>query len=398
MSFTRALAPFTALAALAFAAPSARADERGGRIELGATVGAHMFGDSLGLGLTDTMDTGAPDDGGAYGLRLGAALNQRFGLEGELVFIPTTSRSSQGAMVIGTRGQGVLNLATGRVRPFLVAGLGSLGVVTERRSENSMQSDLDFTVHWGAGLAIELADSWDLRLDLRQIAAPSTDDLGATLDHELTAGFTFRFGAGAPPARPLPPAPAPEPPADSDGDGLVDTADRCPRAAEDMDKFEDADGCPDLDNDRDDIADKIDACPEQAEIDNGYRDDDGCPDELITELAGIQFVKASAVIASGSYPILVRAVQVLTEHPELQIEIAGHTSSEGPSRRNEWLSQQRAQAVAHYLIAQGIAPARLIVAGHGEAKPIADNDTETGRAANRRIEFHILPAAAASPR
>ena len=67
-------------------------------------------------------------------------------------------------------------------------------------------------------------------------------------------------------------------PSDTDGDGLLDSADGCPMQAEDLDHFEDDDGCPDLDNDKDGIADAQDRCPIEAEDKDKFEDDDGCPD------------------------------------------------------------------------------------------------------------------------
>lgn len=67
---------------------------------------------------------------------------------------------------------------------------------------------------------------------------------------------------------------------DNDKDGIYDTQDKCPSEAEDFDKYMDEDGCPDLDNDKDGIADINDTCPMNGEVVNGYKDDDGCPDEV----------------------------------------------------------------------------------------------------------------------
>ncbi len=72
---------------------------------------------------------------------------------------------------------------------------------------------------------------------------------------------------------------APPPPANEDGDVLSDEQDKCPAGAEDVDGFEDEDGCPDPDNDGDGIVDTQDKCPLQPETKNGLQDDDGCPDE-----------------------------------------------------------------------------------------------------------------------
>ncbi len=68
----------------------------------------------------------------------------------------------------------------------------------------------------------------------------------------------------------------PEP--DNDADGILDRTDKCPMEPEDKDKFEDEDGCPELDNDADGLADKVDQCPNEAEDKDGFEDDDGCPD------------------------------------------------------------------------------------------------------------------------
>jgi OmpA-OmpF porin, OOP family len=74
---------------------------------------------------------------------------------------------------------------------------------------------------------------------------------------------------------------------DNDGDRFPDTADKCPNQAEDFDGFEDSDGCPDLDNDKDGVADDHDACPDKPETKNGFKDEDGCPDEADTDADGV---------------------------------------------------------------------------------------------------------------
>jgi outer membrane protein OmpA-like peptidoglycan-associated protein len=82
---------------------------------------------------------------------------------------------------------------------------------------------------------------------------------------------------------------------------------------------------------------------------------------------------------------------VLKEYNKTVIEIAGHTDSSGSDQYNQQLSQRRAQAVATYLASQGVKQERLMTVGAGEAYPIASNDTEQGRAANRRVELTIVP-------
>ena len=73
--------------------------------------------------------------------------------------------------------------------------------------------------------------------------------------------------------------------------------------------------------------------------------------------------------------------------PEVRVEVGGHTDSSGPAELNRNLSQQRAESVRQYLIDAGVAPGRITAVGYGEDRPIADNSTAEGRAANRRVEL-----------
>jgi outer membrane protein OmpA-like peptidoglycan-associated protein len=102
------------------------------------------------------------------------------------------------------------------------------------------------------------------------------------------------------------------------------------------------------------------------------------------------FQTGSAIIDERSYQLLDAIAAVLTEHPEiLEISIEGHTDSDGKDRDNKKLSQARAESVAAYLVEKGIDEARLQAKGWGEEKPIGDNETDEGKAANRRVEFLI---------
>jgi outer membrane protein OmpA-like peptidoglycan-associated protein len=80
----------------------------------------------------------------------------------------------------------------------------------------------------------------------------------------------------------------------------------------------------------------------------------------------------------------------LNDNPTLKVSIQGHTDNIGNEEDNLKLSQERARAVYNYLIEKGIAPERLSYKGFGESKPVSQNDTETGRARNRRTEFVIV--------
>lgn len=186
---------------------------------------------------------------------------------------------------------------------------------------------------------------------------------------------------------------------DNDGDGLLDNVDRCPLEAEDIDGFQDEDGCPDEDNDADGILDLNDACPMEPEDLNGFEDEDGCPDGealvrlttdriIITEQ--INFELNSAIITGSiSFQILDAVANILRMYPTIMIRVEGHTDSQGSNSYNLQLSQDRADSVRNYLVQVGVEPSRITAVGFGEETPLAENTTASGRAANRRVEFHI---------
>ena len=95
-------------------------------------------------------------------------------------------------------------------------------------------------------------------------------------------------------------------------------------------------------------------------------------------------------VKEDSYAELDRLISLLSDIPTLKIEISGHTDNIGTESFNEILSQRRADAVVRYLVAKGINKDRLSAKGYGQSLPVESNDTEEGRAANRRTEFEIL--------
>jgi OOP family OmpA-OmpF porin len=106
-------------------------------------------------------------------------------------------------------------------------------------------------------------------------------------------------------------------------------------------------------------------------------------------LRGVTFDFNKSDIRPDSRPVLDEAAEVLKEHPNLRISVEGYTDSIGSDAYNEQLSVRRADAVFRYLVNHGVAPERLHVVGYGETRPVASNDTESGRAQNRRVELHV---------
>ena len=100
----------------------------------------------------------------------------------------------------------------------------------------------------------------------------------------------------------------------------------------------------------------------------------------------LQFELDRAELMPGSKEALVAVVDYLRERPEVIVTIAGHTCWLGTEAHNQKLAEQRAQAVANFIVSQGIGPDRLVVEAFGEAQPVATNQTEEGRKRNRRVE------------
>ena len=105
----------------------------------------------------------------------------------------------------------------------------------------------------------------------------------------------------------------------------------------------------------------------------------------------ITFASGSSDISSSFYTTLNSLVKVFQEFDKNGVEIVGHTDSTGSNDLNMRLSRDRAQSVASYLVNQGISGARISATGAGPSQPIASNNSEQGRAQNRRVEINLRP-------
>jgi OOP family OmpA-OmpF porin len=178
-----------------------------------------------------------------------------------------------------------------------------------------------------------------------------------------------------------------EPYKDSDGDGVWDHLDQCPDTPKGVKV--DEKGCPipapmpaagPLDSDGDGVTDDKDQCkatPKGARV-----DDRGC-----WVISDIRFDFNKADIKPVYYPDLDEVVTVMKDNPLLNILIEGHTDSIGTEEYNQRLSERRARSVKEYLVLKGIASNRMTAMGFGESRPIASNETEEGRAKNRRVQI-----------
>ena len=214
-------------------------------------------------------------------------------------------------------------------------------------------------------------------------------------------------------------------PVDIDNDGVPDYLDKCPNTPANIPV--DIDGCP-VDSDGDGVADYLDLCkdtPEGVNVDKrgcpldsdgdgvpDYRDNCldtpigtevnrfGCPLETmkaevpeITSMvlsSGVNFEVGKSTLLSGAQSELKEVLEVMGNYPDSYWRISGYTDNTGSYSLNMKLSYDRAQAVADYLIQNGIQRSRLIVSGNGPNYPVADNATESGRSLNRRVEINFI--------
>lgn len=111
--------------------------------------------------------------------------------------------------------------------------------------------------------------------------------------------------------------------------------------------------------------------------------------EILSRTGNIEFASGSARLTPGSAPLLESVVDIVNRCPELDIEVSGHTDSDGSDAANLRLSSARAGAVAAYLVSKGVPPARISTVGYGESRPLVPNTGPENKRRNRRIEFSV---------
>lgn len=179
---------------------------------------------------------------------------------------------------------------------------------------------------------------------------------------------------------------------DSDGDGVADKEDKCPDTKKGIKV--DASGCP-ADQDKDGVADSEDDCPTVA----GSKANKGCPEKQaeavpaeteIPKVVPVYFDYDKSSYKSGEKAKVDKVISVLKENKEYKVNIVGYTDNKGSDEYNLNLSKRRINSVVNSLTSGGIKKARISTDAKGKANPSSSNDTDEGRALNRRVEFEIV--------
>lgn len=286
-------------------------------------------------------------------------------------------------------------------RPYVLAGVAA--IQDEGAGDSRIVPGLDA----GGGLAFPVGDrGWALRTEalvqgqINDESVPGEDYL---IDYQLRLGLRIPLSfqrSARDSTEDLPPAEEcgvavidpitgrSDCSVDSDRDGVTDTADLCPGTPAGTPV--DANGCSVaevFDMDVDGVPDDADQCPGTA---SGLAvDEKGCVRQQTVVLDSVRFTEASAELTDEAKALLDQAAAGLASQ-EMVVEVAGHTDDQGKANYNLMLSLLRAENVRQYLIGKGVNRYRLFVEGYGETRPIAPNDTEEGRAQNRRVDLDEL--------
>jgi len=304
------------------------------------------------------------NDGWGGGLAIGKILNKHFNVEIKGIYQtasgyndrldPTRQNVGGSWDIAGATADVQYFISRNTFSPYTVIGLGGINTNVPGRS------GAGFIGEAGAGFTYELLDNLLVRSDVRYRYNQNFNanlQQGTNEFHDMVVNVGFVLPFGAKPKAEEPVAPPPEPVAvvdcstqDSDGDGINNCIDKCPGTLP---------------------SSKVDAS--------------GCP--ISVELKGVNFKYDSAQLTENAQYILDGVDQNLISYPlKNELEVDGHTSSEGSDAYNLKLSQKRSLSVANYLASKGVTN-RLHAKGYGESKPVADNRTEQGREQNRRVEL-----------
>jgi outer membrane protein OmpA-like peptidoglycan-associated protein len=415
------------------ALPQLIAGGRGDKFVWSAAVGPELRGTQQYA----SVEQGTSIQGGAgFGVLLGEQRHLQVGIEASIgtVFGNPSRRNTNAELLLGGRYRvaGPIEIGLG-VGPGLTSGIGTpdfrgvamIAFSPEQKKEEPPPPPADRDKD-------TIVDAQDACPDVPGVASkdpkkhgcqPPKDTDKDTIFDEVDACVTEPGPANEDPKKHGCP-----PPPDKDKDGIIDAEDACVDVPGVADADAKKNGCP-PDKDNDGVLDAQDACvdipglktadpatngcPGDTDGDTFRDDKDACPNEKgkadpdpkkngcpvavrVTEteiiiLQQVQFDTARATIKPVSNALLDEVGAVLKEHPEItKIEVQGHTDNRGGAKMNEKLSQDRANAVMKALVKRGVEAERMTAKGYGPNQPTDTNDTDEGRAKNRRVQFKIV--------
>lgn len=250
-----------------------------------------------------------------------------------------------------------LNTRIGPLDTFVIGGLG----------ENKFDSDRDSVLNFGAGVEYKLANNLTWRTAARTFYATNQDH--EDLDLGIDTSLVLRFGKSSNVAAPIKvPTPAPVP---------VQPQLSAPVPAAPVG----------VDTDGDGVADNSDACPDTPK--NYAVDQRGCPilaEEVVRVDLKVNFDFDRSEVKPEYFAQIESIANFMKQYADVVVKLEGHTDSVGTDEYNRVLSERRANAVGQILIDRfGMQASRVSTLGHGESRPVASNDTQAGRAENRRM-------------
>ncbi len=306
----------------------------------------------------------------------------------ELVYMKADPENEAGTTTLdysSFRLDTLYHFSEGDVQPYLSAGIGHVDFDGDLSGFSTIGDGDENTINLGAGIKFKFSDQVALRPEIRGFLKNEETDARLT-DIAISVGLQFLFGKvnDSTPVEPVT-EPAEElVDGDADGDGVTDSNDLCPGTPSGVEV--DSQGCA-LDSDGDGVADYKDDCPDSEA--GAKVDEYGCYivlEETVEIELEVNFATNLDVISSEDYSEIRDLADFMTEYPETEVVIEGHTDSRGDAGYNQSLSEKRAAAVAKVLVSEmGIDASRVSSVGYGEERPIADNMYEDGRAQNRRV-------------
>ena len=296
------------------------------------------------------------NSGWGGGMGFGKILNEHFNVELKGFYQGLSGGNKPGNWdMTGGTADVQYYFTRGTFSPYTVIGLGAMNTSVNGNSGTG------FIGEAGAGLTYEVSDNFLLRSDVRY---RYNNNIGANLqpgtnefhDMIVNVGFIIPFGPKPKPVvAQVQPAPAPTP--------VAAVAD-----------------CSTLDDDHDGVNNCDDLCPNTLPgVKVSIR---GC------WIVDVKFDNDKAIIKPEYFQNLDNTAKEIKAHPELVIEIQGHTSKTGGFKHNMALSDRRAMAVKKYLF-DGTHSPNITTRGYGWTQPIDTNDTEAGRANNRRVQLEV---------